>query len=84
MQEKEKVSHDTQGLCSEWKLVLCHSLFSALKGLQQPGGSVRVLIVLAEKMGDAELRLSQKSNNFECKKHTFSPCIPCGIYKFSG
>lgn len=45
---------------------------------------VAVLKVLAEKMGDAELRLSQKSSIFECKKHTFSPSIPCGIYSFSG
>ncbi len=61
MQERGKVNHDTQGLCSEWKLVLCDSLFSARKGLQQPSGSVGVLIVLAPtKMEDAEFRLSQK------------------------
>lgn len=44
-----------QGQCSEWKLVLCDSLFSALKGLQQPNGTAGILEVLEE------LRLSLKS-----------------------
>lgn len=64
MQEKGKVNCDMQGLCSEWKLVLCDSLFSDLKGLQRPGVSVKVLIVLAEKMEDAELRRRQKVEAF--------------------
>ncbi len=52
------------GLCTEWKLVLCDSLFPVLKGLQQPRGSVRALIVLAEKMEDAGVRLSQEVEVF--------------------
>lgn len=39
-QKKRKVSYDTPYLCGEWKIVLCDSLLSALKTLQQPGGLI--------------------------------------------
>lgn len=57
---KEKVNPDRQGQCKEWRLVLYDSLFSALKGRQQPNSSAGILEVLEDK----ELRLSQKAKAF--------------------